>query len=158
MASVMHVGQQGVLCSSTAVVLALGIIRARCSPLPSCPFCSCPPPAGARCRAEGEQQGGGAEGEGGAFLGWEPNAVLQRRQPRVLCNPLLFPCLPLIPIGPHKPTHKPSHPHGHTQVLKPGVEDILTTDMSYVYLFSRFLEFIQPELSRLSLTGAWLVR
>ncbi len=42
------------------------------------------------------------------------------------------------------------------QVLKPGVEDILTTDMAYVYLFSRFLEFIQPDLSRLSLTGARL--
>lgn len=39
------------------------------------------------------------------------------------------------------------------QVLKPGVEDVLTTDMSYVYLFSKFMEFIQPELARLSLTG-----
>ncbi|KAF5833254.1 hypothetical protein DUNSADRAFT_10492, partial [Dunaliella salina] len=38
-------------------------------------------------------------------------------------------------------------------VLKPGVEDILTTDMAFVYLFSRFLEFIQPELARLSLTA-----
>jgi len=39
------------------------------------------------------------------------------------------------------------------KVLKPGVEDILTTDMAFVYLFSRFLEFIQPDLSRLSLTA-----
>ena len=39
------------------------------------------------------------------------------------------------------------------KVLKPGVEDVLTTDMSFVYLVSRYLEFLQPELSRLSLTG-----
>ncbi|KAG1666892.1 hypothetical protein FOA52_013525 [Chlamydomonas sp. UWO 241] len=38
-------------------------------------------------------------------------------------------------------------------VLKPGVEDILTADMSAVYLMSRFIEFIQPEIGRLSLTG-----
>jgi len=43
--------------------------------------------------------------------------------------------------------------HSCVKVLKPGVEDILTTDMSYIYLFSRFLEFIQPDLARLSLTG-----
>lgn len=39
------------------------------------------------------------------------------------------------------------------KVLKPGVEDVLSTDLSFIYLASRFLEFLQPELSRLSLTG-----
>ncbi|GLI63614.1 hypothetical protein VaNZ11_006625 [Volvox africanus] len=39
------------------------------------------------------------------------------------------------------------------KVLKPGVEDVLNADMSFVYLMSRYLEFLQPELGRLSLTG-----
>ncbi|KXZ49651.1 hypothetical protein GPECTOR_20g508 [Gonium pectorale] len=39
------------------------------------------------------------------------------------------------------------------KVLKPGVEDVLTADLSFVYLCSRFLEFVQPELGRLSLAG-----
>jgi aarF domain-containing kinase len=39
------------------------------------------------------------------------------------------------------------------QVLKPGVEDVLTTDMSFIYIVSRYLEFLQPELARLSMTG-----
>ncbi|GFR40256.1 hypothetical protein Agub_g828 [Astrephomene gubernaculifera] len=39
------------------------------------------------------------------------------------------------------------------KVLKPGVEDVLSTDLSFVYLTSRFLEWLQPELARLSLTG-----
>lgn len=38
-------------------------------------------------------------------------------------------------------------------MLKPGVEDVLTTDLSFVYIMSRFLEFLQPELGRLSLAG-----
>lgn len=46
--------------------------------------------------------------------------------------------------------HSPTCPY---QVLKPGVEDVVTTDMNFVYLMSRYLEFIQPEASRLSLTG-----
>jgi aarF domain-containing kinase len=32
------------------------------------------------------------------------------------------------------------------KVLKPGVEDTLTADMSFVYLMSRYLEFIQAGL------------
>eukprot|EP00195_Chlamydomonas_chlamydogama_P005862 CAMPEP_0202905000 /NCGR_PEP_ID=MMETSP1392-20130828/32052_1 /ASSEMBLY_ACC=CAM_ASM_000868 /TAXON_ID=225041 /ORGANISM="Chlamydomonas chlamydogama, Strain SAG 11-48b" /LENGTH=446 /DNA_ID=CAMNT_0049592905 /DNA_START=376 /DNA_END=1716 /DNA_ORIENTATION=- len=39
------------------------------------------------------------------------------------------------------------------KVLKPGVEDTLSTDMNFIYLMSRYLEFIQPDLQRLSLTG-----
>ena len=30
------------------------------------------------------------------------------------------------------------------KVLKPGVEDILTTDLSFLYLASRVLEFLNP--------------
>jgi aarF domain-containing kinase len=39
------------------------------------------------------------------------------------------------------------------KVLKPGVEDVLETDLAFVYLASRLLEFVQPELERLSLSG-----
>ncbi|KAG2487613.1 hypothetical protein HYH03_013752 [Edaphochlamys debaryana] len=39
------------------------------------------------------------------------------------------------------------------KVLKPGVEEVLTADLSFVYLMSRFLEFVQPEFGRFSLTG-----
>lgn len=35
----------------------------------------------------------------------------------------------------------------------PGVEDVLTADLSFVYLASRFLEFVSPELGRLSIAG-----
>lgn len=39
------------------------------------------------------------------------------------------------------------------QVLKPGVEDILNTDLSFLYASARILEFFNPELSRTSLVG-----
>ena len=39
------------------------------------------------------------------------------------------------------------------QVLKPGVEDVLTTDLSFLYAFARILEFLNPELARTSLVG-----
>ena len=39
------------------------------------------------------------------------------------------------------------------KVLKPGVEDVLTTDLSFLYLTSRVLEFLNPELERTSLAG-----
>lgn len=32
------------------------------------------------------------------------------------------------------------------KVLKPGVEDVLSSDLSFVYIMSRWLEFIQPEV------------
>jgi aarF domain-containing kinase len=38
------------------------------------------------------------------------------------------------------------------KVLKPGVEDVLQTDLNFIYLMTRYLEFIQPELERLSVT------
>ncbi|KAL4449557.1 hypothetical protein ABPG77_007201 [Micractinium sp. CCAP 211/92] len=39
------------------------------------------------------------------------------------------------------------------KVLKPGVEDVLTTDLNFLYLSSRFLEFISPDLARTSLSA-----
>ncbi|KAK9817683.1 hypothetical protein WJX72_000601 [[Myrmecia] bisecta] len=39
------------------------------------------------------------------------------------------------------------------KVLKPGVEDILTADLSAIYIFSKILEFIQPELARTSISA-----
>ncbi|PSC67556.1 hypothetical protein C2E20_8783 [Micractinium conductrix] len=39
------------------------------------------------------------------------------------------------------------------KVLKPGVEDVLTTDLNFLYLSSRFLEFLQPDLARTSLSA-----
>lgn len=51
------------------------------------------------------------------------------------------------------PPQKRPKTHRPPQVLKPGVEDVLAADMSAVYLASRLLEWAQPELSRLSLTG-----
>ena len=39
------------------------------------------------------------------------------------------------------------------KVLKPGVEDVLATDLDFLYLASRVLEFINPELSRASLAA-----
>eukprot|EP01025_Chloroclados_australasicus_P053580 TRINITY_DN631_c0_g2_i1.p1 TRINITY_DN631_c0_g2~~TRINITY_DN631_c0_g2_i1.p1 ORF type:complete len:511 (-),score=57.41 TRINITY_DN631_c0_g2_i1:255-1787(-) len=39
------------------------------------------------------------------------------------------------------------------KVLKPGVEDILTADLNFIYVFSKILEFINPELTRLSLSA-----
>eukprot|EP01023_Acetabularia_acetabulum_P016782 TRINITY_DN1830_c0_g1_i1.p1 TRINITY_DN1830_c0_g1~~TRINITY_DN1830_c0_g1_i1.p1 ORF type:complete len:517 (+),score=87.07 TRINITY_DN1830_c0_g1_i1:106-1656(+) len=39
------------------------------------------------------------------------------------------------------------------KVLKPGVEDILTADLNFIYVFSKILEFINPELTRISLSA-----
>ena len=39
------------------------------------------------------------------------------------------------------------------KVLKPGVEDVLATDLDFLYLASRLVEFINPELSRMSLAA-----
>ncbi|OWM69863.1 hypothetical protein CDL15_Pgr025712 [Punica granatum] len=39
------------------------------------------------------------------------------------------------------------------KVLKPGIEDILVADMNFVYIVSRILEFLNPELTRTSLVG-----
>jgi aarF domain-containing kinase len=39
------------------------------------------------------------------------------------------------------------------KVLKPGVEDILTADLSFLYVTARILEFLNPQLSRTSLVG-----
>lgn len=39
------------------------------------------------------------------------------------------------------------------KVLKPGVEDILTTDLSFIYVAAKVLEFISPSLARTSLSG-----
>ena len=39
------------------------------------------------------------------------------------------------------------------KVLKPGVEDVLATDLNFLYVTSRVLELINPELARTSLTG-----
>ncbi|KAF6262619.1 ABC1 family-domain-containing protein [Scenedesmus sp. NREL 46B-D3] len=36
------------------------------------------------------------------------------------------------------------------KVLRPGTEDVLLTDLNFLYLFMRVLEFIAPELNRLS--------
>jgi aarF domain-containing kinase len=37
------------------------------------------------------------------------------------------------------------------KVLKPGVEDVLNTDLSFLYVLSMILEFLNPDLSRTSL-------
>jgi hypothetical protein len=37
------------------------------------------------------------------------------------------------------------------KVLKPGVEDILTADLSFLYVTARIMEFLNPQLSRASL-------
>eukprot|EP01024_Parvocaulis_polyphysoides_P031857 TRINITY_DN28699_c0_g3_i1.p1 TRINITY_DN28699_c0_g3~~TRINITY_DN28699_c0_g3_i1.p1 ORF type:complete len:499 (-),score=67.72 TRINITY_DN28699_c0_g3_i1:91-1587(-) len=39
------------------------------------------------------------------------------------------------------------------KVLKPGVEDILKADLNFIYIFSKILEFINPELTRVSLSA-----
>ncbi|KAL4855170.1 putative aarF domain-containing protein kinase [Chlorella vulgaris] len=39
------------------------------------------------------------------------------------------------------------------KVLKPGVQDVLTADLNFLYLSSKFLEFISPDLSRTSLSA-----
>ena len=38
------------------------------------------------------------------------------------------------------------------KVLKPDVTDVLAADLSFIYIASRVLTFLNPELSRLSLT------
>ena len=38
-------------------------------------------------------------------------------------------------------------------MLKPGVEDVLATDLNFLYVTSRVLELINPGLARTSLTG-----
>jgi aarF domain-containing kinase len=39
------------------------------------------------------------------------------------------------------------------KVLKPGVEDVLTTDLNFLYLSSRLLEWVSPDLARTSLSA-----
>lgn len=39
------------------------------------------------------------------------------------------------------------------KVLKPGIEDILVADLNFVYVVSRILEFLNPDLSRASLVS-----
>lgn len=39
------------------------------------------------------------------------------------------------------------------KVLKPGVEDVLTTDLNFLYVSARVLEFLNPQLARTSLVG-----
>lgn len=39
------------------------------------------------------------------------------------------------------------------KVLKPDVENVLTTDLNFLYISSRFLEILNPEISRLSLSN-----
>ena len=37
------------------------------------------------------------------------------------------------------------------KVLKPGIEDILVADLNFVYVVACLLEFLNPDLSRISL-------
>ncbi|GAB4832076.1 hypothetical protein Ancab_006096 [Ancistrocladus abbreviatus] len=39
------------------------------------------------------------------------------------------------------------------KVLKPGIEDILVADLNFVYIVARVFEFLNPELSRMSLVS-----
>ncbi|KAF3334667.1 aarF domain-containing protein kinase [Carex littledalei] len=39
------------------------------------------------------------------------------------------------------------------KVLKPGIEDVLVADLNFIYVVSRILEFLNPELRRTSLVG-----
>lgn len=39
------------------------------------------------------------------------------------------------------------------QVLKPGVEDVLTADLNFLYVSSRILEVLNPDFGRLSLAA-----
>ena len=39
------------------------------------------------------------------------------------------------------------------KVLKPGVEDVLTADLNFIYVTARTLEFLAPELARTSLSA-----
>lgn len=53
----------------------------------------------------------------------------------------------------HSAVLKSSNKEVVIKVLKPNVEDTLITDLNFVYIVSRILEFIEPDLSRLSLAG-----
>jgi hypothetical protein len=67
----------------------------------------------------------------------------------------------LLPAQVHSAILKASNKEVVLKVLKPGVEDTLTTDLNFVYLVSRYLAFVQPELERLSVTpilGEWGAR
>ena len=37
------------------------------------------------------------------------------------------------------------------KVLKPGVGDVLTADLNFLYVAARVLEFLNPQISRTSL-------
>lgn len=39
------------------------------------------------------------------------------------------------------------------KVLKPGVQDVLSTDLNFLYLATKFLQVINPELERTSIAG-----
>ena len=51
----------------------------------------------------------------------------------------------------HEAILKASNKEVVIKVLKPGVEDILTTDLSFLYLTVKCLQFVNPELERSSL-------
>ncbi|CAD7700169.1 unnamed protein product, partial [Ostreobium quekettii] len=53
----------------------------------------------------------------------------------------------------HEAVLKDSGKRVAVKVLKPGVEDVLTTDLDFLYVVSRVLEFLTPDLSRTSLSG-----
>ena len=38
-------------------------------------------------------------------------------------------------------------------MLKPGVEDVLTTDLIFLYVAARVLEFLNPQFARVSLVS-----
>lgn len=39
------------------------------------------------------------------------------------------------------------------KVLKPGIEDVLTADLNFLYVSARVLEFLNPQLARASLVS-----
>lgn len=43
------------------------------------------------------------------------------------------------------------------KILKPGIEDVLVADMNFVYIVARILEFLNPELTRTSLVGYFIM-
>jgi len=53
----------------------------------------------------------------------------------------------------HSAVLKGSNKEVVLKVLKPGVSDILTADLSFLYVASRVLEFLNPELKRTSLSA-----
>lgn len=52
----------------------------------------------------------------------------------------------------HAARLKDSNKQVVVKVLKPQVEDVLITDLTALYLMSKYIEFIEPEVKRLSLT------